>query len=97
VLAEEQADLLELLAAEAHFLAVEMSLVDLGLPVNRLWLAHPSVDLGVPLSVIGVSEERMSSVVEISAQEIRHATHPTPASADHEAPRHERTRAISLG
>jgi hypothetical protein len=78
VLAEEQPDLLELLAAEVHFLAVKMSLVDLRLPVDRLWRAHPSVDLLAALGLVRVSEERVSSVVKVSAQNgVRHTTHPS--------------------
>jgi len=78
VLAEEQPDLLELLAAEVHFLAVKLSLIDLRLPVDRLWRAHPSVDLLAALGVVRVAEERVSSVVKVSAQNgVRHATHPS--------------------
>jgi hypothetical protein len=76
VLDEQEPDLLELLAAEAHFLAAKMSLVDLGRPVDRVWPAHPRVDPLKALAVVGVSEERASSVVEISAQDgVRHANH----------------------
>jgi hypothetical protein len=71
--------LLELFAVEAHLLAEKMSLIDLGLRVDRIRLAHPSVDPFAALGVVGVSEERASSVVEVSAQGgVRHATRPSP-------------------
>lgn len=65
---EEQPYLVDLVLAEANCLAVPPGLLDLGLPVDRVWLAHPCVDLLAALGVVAVPEERVRSVVEIGPQ-----------------------------